>query len=139
MAVPQRYDDLARFPLFVDLPRDRRSALARPAVRIELSQGDQLFEEGSEGHEFVAVIEGRVVVRHGDVRVATLEAGDYLGEAALVDHAHRNATAEADCDETVIVCVGQDEFKALVDEFPHVAEAIRATASARAPERQDGA
>jgi CRP-like cAMP-binding protein len=129
--VASRYEDLERCALFAGVPAKRRDALARGAVRIELGAGELLFDEGSEGHEFVLVVKGRVVVRHGDETVATLGEDDYLGEAALLDHARRNATARADCDDTVIVCIGQDEFQALVDEFPSIGEAIRHTDDAR--------
>jgi len=125
--VASRYEDLEHCTLFNGVPANRRDALARGAVRVELGAGELLFDEGSEGHEFVLVVEGRVVVRRGDAVVATLGDGDYLGEAALLDHARRNASASADCDGTVIVCIGQAEFQTLVDEFPSVGAAIHHT------------
>jgi CRP-like cAMP-binding protein len=128
---PQRYDDLGHCALFAAVPAARRDELARGAVRIELADGEVLFDEGSEGHEFVLVVQGRVVVAHDGADVAKLGQGEYLGEAALLDHAHRNATARADCDDTVIICIGQAEFKAVVDQFPQIGEEVRRTAEAR--------
>jgi len=132
VVVASRYEDLEHCALFAGVPAKRRDELARGAVRVELGAGELLFDEGSEGHEFVLVVKGRVVVRRGDETVAVLGEDEYLGEAALLDHARRNATARADCDDTVIVCIGQDEFKALVDEFPSIGAVIHHTDDSRA-------
>ena len=123
-------DDLASIPLFRHVPRRRRRALVRGAVRLDVPAGHVLFDEDSEGHEFVAVLGGEVEVRRDGVVVAELSAGDYLGEGAVLTRTHRNASAVARTDAT-IVCIGASDFEDVEARWPAVAEEIRATASQR--------
>ena len=123
-------DDLAQIPLFRHLSRRRRRALARGAVRLDLPAGYVLFDEGSEGHEFVAVLGGEIEVRRDGEVVAALTAGDYLGEAALVTRTRRNASAVTRTDAT-IVCIGAADVADVASRAPAVAEEIRVTAARR--------
>ena len=120
-------------------PRYRCSATCRGvaaarshagAVRLEVPAGHVLFDEDSEGHEFVAVLGGEVEVRRDGAVVAELSAGDYLGEGAVLTRTHRNASAVARTDAT-IVCIGASDFEDVEARWPAVAEEIRATASQR--------
>jgi len=123
-------DDLASIPLFRHVPRRRRRALARRAVRLEMPAGHVLFDEDSEGHEFVVVLGGEVEVRRADDVVAVLAAGDCLGEGAVMTRTHRNASAVARTKAT-IVCIGAADFEDVEARWPEVAEEIRATAAQR--------
>src|SRR6478735_589728 len=102
-------DDLASIPLFRHVPRRRRRAIARGAVRLEVPAGHVLFDEDSEGHELVAVL---------------------VGEGAVLTRTHRNASAIARTDAT-IVCIGASDFEDVEARWPAVAEEIRATVSQR--------
>jgi CRP-like cAMP-binding protein len=130
MPARDRHDELAQVPLFRDVPRRQRRALSRQAVRLEVPTGYPLFEEGSEGHEFVAVLAGQVEVRRDGATVAVLGAGDYLGEAALMTHEHRNAAAVARTDADIL-CIGQSDFADLITRFPAIADEIRTTSEQR--------
>jgi CRP/FNR family transcriptional regulator, cyclic AMP receptor protein len=130
MPTRDRHDDLAQVPLFRDIPRRRRRALSRQAIRLEVPTGSALFEENSEGHEFVAVLGGQVEVRRDGATVAVLGPGDYLGEAALMTHEHRNASAVARTDAEIL-CIGQSDFAELVARWPSIAEEIRTTSEQR--------
>jgi CRP-like cAMP-binding protein len=134
MRARHRRDDLASIPLFRDVPSRQRRALTQGAVRLDVAAGYTLFDEDSEGHEFVAVLEGQVEVRRDGELVALLGAGEYLGEAALLTHEGRNASATARTRAT-IVCIGQSDFAAVIERWPSIAEAIRVTAG----ERREGA
>jgi CRP-like cAMP-binding protein len=134
MSPRDRHDDLAQVPLFRDPPRRRQRALCRQAVRLEVPAGYVLFNEDSEGHEFVAVLEGQVEVRRNSDVVAVLGPGEYLDEGALVTREHRNASAVARTDAEIL-CIGQSDFADLLARSPEIAEEIRATSARRlAPE-----
>ena len=124
-------DDLEKVPLFRDLSRRQRQALSRGAVRVPVPAGCVLFNEDSEGHELVVVLEGAVEVRRDGVQIAELGPGDYFGEVALVKHARRNATAVARSEGTIIVCIGQEEFAGVVKRFPEIAKLVKETSDAR--------
>jgi CRP-like cAMP-binding protein len=133
MSPRDRHDDLAQVPLFRDVPRRRQRALCRQGVHLEVPAGYVLFNEDSEGHEFVAVLEGQVEVRRDGEAVAVLRRGDYFGEAALMTREHRNASAVTRTD-TEILCIGESDFADLVNRWPAIAEEIRAASERRQAE-----
>jgi CRP-like cAMP-binding protein len=130
MPAGDRRDDLAQVPLFRDVPRRRRRALNRQAVRLTVPAGHALFDDDSEGHEFVALLGGHVEVRRDGATVAVLARGDYLGEAALMTREHRNASAVARTDAEIL-CIGESDFADLISHFPAIADEIRATSEQR--------
>lgn len=69
-----------------------------PSVR-EFSDGDLVFMEGDDSREMYVVIQGEVVVTKksgsGEVKLATLHRGEFVGEMSLLESLPRSATARA--------------------------------------------
>lgn len=65
----------------------------------ELANGDTVFLEGDDSREMYVVVEGQVVVSKmatkGEVVLATLNRGDFVGEMSLLESLPRSATARA--------------------------------------------
>jgi CRP/FNR family cyclic AMP-dependent transcriptional regulator len=65
----------------------------------EFSDGDLIFLEGDESREMYVVVSGEVTVSkksgRGDVQLATLKKGDFVGEMSLLESLPRSATAKA--------------------------------------------
>ena len=61
--------------------------------------GEIIFSEGDDSREMFVVLEGRVEVvkpsPRGEVRLASLERGEFLGEMSLLESLPRSATARA--------------------------------------------
>jgi CRP/FNR family cyclic AMP-dependent transcriptional regulator len=62
--------------------------------------GDIIFSEGDDSREMFVVLEGRVEVvkpnpRGGEVKLASIERGEFLGEMSLLESLPRSATARA--------------------------------------------
>ncbi len=61
--------------------------------------GDLIFMEGDDSREMYVVVEGEVVVtkksNKGDITLATLKKGDFVGEMSLLESLPRSATARA--------------------------------------------
>ena len=71
---------------------------AQESVR-QLDDGNIIFQEGDESREMYVVIEGEVVVTKlsakGEITLARLKKGDFVGEMSLLESLPRSATARA--------------------------------------------
>ncbi len=88
-------DRLASIELFDGLPDDDLGQLAALAHEGSLEEGDTLVRAGTWSYQMFAIEEGTVEVRRHGETVATLHAGDVVGETGAVGRALRNADVVA--------------------------------------------
>jgi CRP-like cAMP-binding protein len=118
-------DALASVPLFSACSKKDLQAVAKRAEDVRVDAGKVVVSEGAAGAEFFVILDGQAAVaRHGQ-QVATLGAGDFFGDLALLDRAPRNATVTAVTPMELVV-LGQREFAALIDEVPGFAHKLLA-------------
>ena len=110
---------LASVPLFAHLGGPGLEEVATLADEVDVDAGTVLTREGRTGGEFFVIVDGSVSVERGGRVVATLRAGDFLGEIALVDGGPRTATTTATVPSRLLV-VAHREFHSLLDRFPEV-------------------
>lgn len=110
-------DELAEIHLFADLGSDELAAVAKLAVRREVTAGEIFIEQGRFGDSFFVIAEGRALVFVGGAYVAAVGAGSAVGEIALVERLPRNATVQAET-SMVLAEFGIAEFRTLLEEFP---------------------
>jgi CRP/FNR family cyclic AMP-dependent transcriptional regulator len=115
---------------FSGLSRRELEKLAGWTFQIELPEGEELLREGRLAHEFFVIEDGAVEVRHDGERIAELGAGDFFGEIALLEGGARTATVIATTPLRLIVMSAQ-EFRRMDQEFPAVADRVRAAVRAR--------
>jgi hypothetical protein len=85
-------DILARMPLFRPL-NDRELLRVLQVIDVVPYQpGEIVMTEGDRGEELFIVLSGNLSVRRGESELATLVAGDHVGEMALVRSQPRSAT-----------------------------------------------
>jgi len=108
-------DALRRVPLFADLSKREVEQVARRFKERRFAAGETVAREGSGGAAFFLIDSGEARVSVGGAERATLQAGDYFGEIALIDEGARTATITA---STELVCYGLTlwEFRPLVQE-----------------------
>ena len=107
-------DTLATVPLFSACSKKELQLVAKSADRVTVPSGKVVVSEGAAGSEFFVILEGRArVERHGR-EVATLGAGSFFGDLALLDRAPRNASVIADT-ELELAKLGQRAFDTLLD------------------------
>ena len=127
---------LAQLSMFASCSERELQQVAHLATELQVEAGHRLTTEGEAGHEFVIVIDGVAsVLKHGTT-VATLGAGDYFGEMALLDDGPRTATVVAETPMTLAV-VGQLEFVDLLDDVPLLARKVARGLARRLRETED--
>jgi CRP/FNR family transcriptional regulator, cyclic AMP receptor protein len=106
---------LQRVRLFADLDTHELEHIARSFKERRFPEGETVIREGSGGAAFYVIESGEATVTIGGEPRATLKAGDYFGEIALIDEGARIATVTA---ATELHCYGLTlwEFRPLVEE-----------------------
>jgi signal transduction histidine kinase len=115
---------LAEGKRFAGLLNEELQALEHTAKMRLFKAGQTIFRAGDPGDGFYLVETGRViisaVVGHEARPLATIVAGEFFGEMALLDEAPRSATATAE-EETRAFCIGREELLALLEQRPKLA------------------
>lgn len=121
---------LRRLELFGDLDHHDLSAVTRWVDEVEVAEGDLLIEEGALPYELFVIEEGTAEVEHGGRVLATLGAGDVVGEMALIRQERRAASVRASSPIRALA-IGVEEFQEMAEEMPEIAAQLRSTAERR--------
>ena len=121
---------LASVRLFSSLSRRELARVARASDAVEVPAGNAVVAQDRPGHELYLILDGSAVVRRNGRRAATLGAGDYFGELAILDGGPRSASVEAATDLRLLV-IGQRSFSGVLDEIPAVARKLLVGMAAR--------
>jgi len=105
------------------LSSEAKDTLARRAHRKLFGAGETIIRVGDKGREFYLVRRGSVAVRVGDRDVATLGAGDFFGELALLTGKERHANVLAR-EETEVIEIDDKMFQDVLEREPRIAEEI---------------
>jgi CRP/FNR family cyclic AMP-dependent transcriptional regulator len=130
MAADRKLAHLSEVQMFSSLNKRELGLVSRVADVVKLDAGTEIVSEGSIGHEFYLILEGRAAVRKGRRKIATLGPGRYFGELALLDKGPRSATVVAETPLEAMV-IGQREFLGVLDEVPAVAHKLLVSMAAR--------
>merc|ERR1719272_361151 len=83
---------LEKVELFKRLPKEDLPNLVKACVAVTFEPGTKIINQGDEGNEFFIIKTGTAKVEVNGNMVATLKAGDYFGENALLHDEARNAS-----------------------------------------------
>lgn len=114
---------LEPIPLFADLSRKERDAVAKWADEVNVPAGYHLLDQGRFPHEFFVITQGTVSVTKDGEHLTDLGPGDFCGEIAILEHERRTATVVATTPVSAIVMLARD-FETMAGEMPEVAERI---------------
>jgi CRP-like cAMP-binding protein len=81
------------------------------------------MRQGDLAQEFFLIVDGRVRIEKDGQAVATLGAGDFLGEIALLSEGRRTATAVTEGPSKLLVITHRG-FNSLLDSSPAIRAAI---------------
>ena len=137
----QLVDVLAHVPLFSACSKADLRIVARHATEVEVPVDTILVQEGEHADTFFVLLSGEASVRRKggakrSRRVATLGAGSYFGELALLDPAPRNATVAATTPVT-LAAISARVFRTLLRDVPAMNEKLL-TGMARRLREADG-
>ncbi len=106
--VARRSSFLRGLKLFESLPEAELSLVARLATSQSFVDGQVLFREAEEGNTLFVVVSGHLLVRRKDQIVATLNAGEVVGELSVLDSQPRSADVIAHGEVEVLSLAGED-------------------------------
>lgn len=135
-ALDQYHDHLREVPLFATLDDDELDAVGRTATELDFPAGKILMREGERAHEMFVVISGTVAVTHDGEQIATVGAGGFVGEMALLAHGSRTSTVTAATDVDVLHIDGR-EFGTLLAQVPTIAVKMLPVIAARVVANSD--
>jgi putative ABC transport system ATP-binding protein len=115
---------LKDFPLFADLTPTTLAEIADQMMVHEAQPGDRVLRQGDPGDLFYLIRSGAVDVLVDDKKVATLEQGQYFGEAALITDEPRNASIVAS-EKSVFYALGKDNFRAVLEQSATFEQELR--------------
>src|SRR5262245_12116101 len=115
------FDLMRALPLFRGFPDAELAQLVANVTEQRLEAGEVLFWQGEEGHECYVILAGELeVIAHpgrSEVRLEVRQAGQIIGEMALIDPSPRSATVRALTDGHV-AALGEQAFTALMHRNP---------------------
>jgi CRP/FNR family transcriptional regulator, cyclic AMP receptor protein len=113
MADTETIELLGRVPLFAELSEDELGRVVSVAIPRSFPKGVRVFHEGDDSDACYVVRSGdlRVTREHSDGRaiaLATLGAGDFFGELAMLDGGSRSASVETLSDAELLALPALD-------------------------------
>ncbi len=126
----QQLEHLSSVDLFSACSRKELERVAKASDEITMTAGTLIVDQGQMGREAFVILDGEVVVKRNGRKVATLEAGEVVGELSLLDHGPRTATATCATDCTLLV-IDQRRFLAVLDDVPAISHKLLARLASR--------
>ena len=121
---------LTDIPLFDGLSSQDLARIAEWLEPVEVPKDWALLNQGSYPEGFFVVLEGQVTVERDGMPIATLGAGVFFGEVALLEDDRRTATVMTATRVRAAVMDASDFFE-MCAEIPKVSERITAAAITR--------
>lgn len=115
---------LRRVPLFAAIDPGKLKLLAFTSDVVTYRTGQVLFRKGDSGDAAYVLIDGEaevsVVTEAGEIPVAQLKNGDFVGEIAILCDVPRTATVTAKT-ELKALRITKEAFLQLMRQFPEIA------------------
>lgn len=123
MAKDPKIDRLGAAPLFSGCDKKALERLAQAIDTIDVAAGKTLIRQGAVHHEAFVIESGEADVLIDDNHVATIPAGEMIGEIGMLTKLAASATVTAKTDMTVLM-IPHQRFAAVADDTPGMGMAI---------------
>ena len=123
-------DSLSKVPLFSGCTKKELEKVARAGDEITMTAGTLIVDQGQTGREAFIVLDGEIMIKRNNRRVAVLGPGSVVGELSLLDHGPRTATAicETDC---LLLVIEQRRFLGVLDNVPSISHKLLGALASR--------
>jgi CRP-like cAMP-binding protein len=121
---------LGGIPLFSTLAKSDLREVARLCFEDVFQSDEMILKQGEDAQLMVAIVSGQARVTHDGRTVATVGAGDVVGEMALIDGLRRSAAVIAESSVEGIT-LHRTSFLKLLDSRPSIARKLLAAQTAR--------
>lgn len=118
-----KVEALRQAPLFEGLSRKQLAQIARLSDDLDVPAGTVLCREGSRGEEFFVIVDGSAEVSRDGKRIATVNAGEFFGEIALIERVTRTATVTAVTPLRFFV-ISDRAFESVLDTDPTIERTV---------------
>jgi CRP/FNR family cyclic AMP-dependent transcriptional regulator len=125
---------LRRVPLFERCSKRDLGKIGSLAREVEYPAGTPVVREGEPGSELFIIVDGEVDVRTRARKLATLAAGNYFGEIALITGSPRTASVTTGTPVRALVIKGRD-FRKLLHDSPEIQSKVLQEVGKRLEER----
>lgn len=131
---PQREAHRKHWPIFRAMPDDLFHEFVIALDSRDFEEGAWIVKQGENGDEMFLIAYGEVEVLmdlNGEPqRIATLQEGDFFGEASLMTGSPRNASVRTMGQVNCLV-LKRDDLRGLIPKYPAVIDSIKAIYKAR--------
>jgi len=117
----QKIERLKELKLFKDADNKALKHLANAADEIHVEAGRDLIKQGTHHFEGYLIMSGSVTAHVDGVQVATIPAGELVGELSLFGHGPASATVTS-AEDVVALSIPYNQFDAILDENPSLAK-----------------
>ena len=125
-----RHEVLHSLPIFSACNRRELETVGSMADEVRLREGVVLTAEGEPGHECFVLLSGGADVTIGSQVVAHLDAGEIVGEMALLESEPRTATVVT-TEQTRVLVMTRPVFNAVLEKCPNLARRVMRTLAHR--------
>ncbi|MFP4687621.1 MAG: cyclic nucleotide-binding domain-containing protein, partial [bacterium] len=119
----QILDHLSQVKILQSMPPEDIARLVPRVEEIKVEEGDRIIREGESGDALYLIDSGRVEVIRNGKSVATLQAGDAVGEMSLLTGEDRVATVIAR-EKTTFYKINKSDFDELIEVSPEMKKAV---------------
>lgn len=128
---------LRKIPFLADVPSDEVSEIIKLLKEHDFAAGENIIVEGDVGDTLYLIMRGVVrVIKKTDgkeIDLATLIAGDFFGEIALLFGVKRTATCKA-VTPCILFSLDRKDFEKVKERFPAISRALEMEAAKRKSE-----
>ncbi|MBI3914576.1 MAG: HEAT repeat domain-containing protein [Chloroflexi bacterium] len=122
---------LRQVPIFNNLAPEDLNQIAEIADERAFTRGEFIFREGDVGDELFVIVEGAMRVERDGRTLRTLQAGEQIGELAILREQPRSASVVAESANVRALVIRGDALKAILRDRPEVAMGMLASLAQR--------